>query len=63
MTASFSIIGQHDFNGLSDADILWRDTSGNISLWFMTGTAVSSATALGNVPTNWAVYGTGDLNR
>jgi probable HAF family extracellular repeat protein len=60
--ANLAIIGQLDFNGDGYADILWRDSSGNLSIWFMNGTQVSSTVAVGNVPNNWAVYGTGDLN-
>jgi uncharacterized membrane protein len=60
--ADLAIIGQRDFNGDGYADVLWRDSSGNLSIWFMNGTQVSSSVAVGNVPNNWAVYGTGDLN-
>jgi putative tryptophan/tyrosine transport system substrate-binding protein len=48
--------------GLSFADLLWRDTNGNMSIWFMSGTQVSSSVGLGNVPTNWSVVGIGDFN-
>jgi uncharacterized membrane protein len=60
--SNLAIIGQRDFNGDGYADILWRDSSGNLSISFMNGTQVSSTVAVGNVPNNWAVYGTGDLN-
>jgi probable HAF family extracellular repeat protein len=60
--SNMAIIGQRDFNGDGYADILWRDSSGNLSISFMNGTQVSSSVAVGNVPNNWAVYGTGDLN-
>ncbi len=46
--SNLSIIGQRDFNGDGYADILWRDSSGNISIWFMNGTQVSSAVTVGN---------------
>src|SRR6202040_3090429 len=62
VTSALSIIGQHDFNGDGKADIVWRDTSGNISMWFMNGAAVSSAAAVGNLASNWALHGTGDLD-
>jgi hypothetical protein len=32
------VVGTGDFNGDSNSDILWRDTSGNTSIWFMNGT-------------------------
>lgn len=62
LPANQAIIGQRDFNGDGYADILWRDSSGNLSIWFMNATQVASAVAVGNVPGNWAVNGTGDLN-
>jgi hypothetical protein len=44
-----------DFNGEGMSDLLWRDTSGDTSIWFMNGTAVSSIGAVGNIPTTWTV--------
>jgi hypothetical protein len=32
----------HDFNGDGKSDIVWRDTSGNVSIWLMNGATVSS---------------------
>jgi probable HAF family extracellular repeat protein len=60
--SNWAIVGQRDFNGDGYADILWRDSSGNLSIWFMNGAQVSSAVGVGNVPNNWAVHGTGDLS-
>ena len=37
------------------SDLLWRDTSGNTSMWFMNGTAVASTAGVGNIPTAWTV--------
>jgi probable HAF family extracellular repeat protein len=62
LPSNWAITGQRDFNGDGYADILWRDSSGNLAIWFMNGTQVSSSVALGSVPNNWAVFGTGDLN-
>jgi Putative peptidoglycan binding domain len=45
----------HDFNGDGFSDILWRDTSGNLSMWFMNGLQVSSAVPVGQVPIAWNV--------
>ena len=59
---SYSIIGQRDFNGDGNADLLWRDTGGNLYMWFMNGLTTSSSARLGNVPITWTVKGTGDMN-
>ena len=59
---TYSIVGQRDFNGDGNADLLWRDISGNLSMWFMNGLSVASTAAVGNVPTIWNVMGTGDMN-
>jgi hypothetical protein len=47
--------GDYDRDGKSD--ILWRDTSGNVSLWFMNGGQVTSSAGLGNVSTIWTIQG------
>jgi hypothetical protein len=54
----------HDYNGDGKSDILWRDTSGNVAIWEMTGTSVLNPTAsfVGNVATVWTIVGTGDFN-
>jgi hypothetical protein len=62
LPSTWSIIGQRDFNGDGNADILWRDSGGDLAIWLMNGTQVLSGVAVGNVPNNWAVYGTGDFN-
>jgi hypothetical protein len=59
---SYSIVGQRDFNGDGHADLLWRDTGGNLYMWFMNGLTMSSSASLGNVPITWTVKGTGDMN-
>jgi hypothetical protein len=45
--------GDYDADGMSD--LLWRDTSGNTSIWFISGTVVSSTAGVGNIPTTWTV--------
>jgi hypothetical protein len=68
--AAWAAVGQRDFTGTGftgsgnngDADVLWRDTSGNVGIWLMNGTKIVSSSVLGNVPTTWSVVGTGDFN-
>ncbi len=62
LPSGFSVVGQRDFDGDGKTDILWEDTSGNVSIWFLNGTQVASAAGVANVPTNWSVAGTGDFN-
>jgi len=57
-----TIAGIGDFDGNGSEDILWRDTSGNVSIWLMNGTSILSTTVLGNVPLTWTVAETGDYN-
>ena len=62
--ATWSIIGQRDFNGDGYTDFLWRDsTTGAVGIWFMNGFQITSTKALGVVPSNWVVYGTGNLDQ
>ena len=48
--------------GNGDADILWRDTLGNVGMWLMNSTQFLSGGVFGQVSTNWSVVGVGDLN-
>jgi hypothetical protein len=52
----------HDFNGDCQSDIVWRDSSGQLALWFMNGAAIASATSAGTVTTDWSVVGQRDFN-
>lgn len=42
-------------DGVGKSDIVWRDGSGNTSIWFMNGTQVSTAAGVGNIPGSWTV--------
>jgi len=59
---TYSIIGQRDFDGDGNADLLWRDTDGNLYLWFMKGLTLSSSAGIGHVSASWSIKGTGDFN-
>jgi hypothetical protein len=43
------ITGAGDLNGDGNADILWRDSAGNVAVWMMNGFLISSRVSLGNV--------------
>jgi VCBS repeat protein/FG-GAP repeat protein len=60
LPANWSIVGQRDFDGDGKSDILWRDTSGNVAIWFSGAQAQSAM--IGNLPTVWSIVGTGDFN-
>jgi hypothetical protein len=55
---TFSVAVTGDFDGNGTSDLLWRDTSGNTSIWFLNGLQVTSSVNLGNVPTSWSVQST-----
>jgi FG-GAP-like repeat/FG-GAP repeat len=62
-TPGSSILGQHDFDGDGNADILWRDSNGNDLITYMNGVnPYSNPLNLGAIPANFSVVGTGDLN-
>jgi hypothetical protein len=42
VATSWSMVQTGDYNGDGMSDLLWRDTSGNIAMWFLNGTAVGS---------------------
>jgi hypothetical protein len=52
----------HDYNGDGASDMAWRDQIGNAALWLMSGAAVASTGALGNIPISWSIVQTGDYN-
>ena len=65
--ASWSIADSSDFNGDGSTDVLWRQSSGSLSLWSMNGSTVTSSNAVtsqGNAvapDASWSVAGTGDF--
>jgi hypothetical protein len=44
-----------DFNGDRKSDLLWRDTAGDTSIWFMNGVSVASTGNVGIIPTIWTL--------
>ena len=37
----WSIVGAGDFDGDGKFDLLWRDTSGDMAIWFMNGAQIA----------------------
>ena len=48
------IVGTDDYNGDGKSDILWRNDSGAVGVWFMNGTAHTDA-APGSSVTTWQI--------
>lgn len=59
--SSFTTLGTNDFNGDGKGDILWRSSTGDLSLWFG---AVNGFTGgiIGASPAGWSLIGSGDIN-
>ena len=55
VSTSWSIVETGDFNGDGKADILWRDTGGNTTIWFMDGMQIVQSAGLGTVPLTWTI--------
>jgi len=62
--STWSIVGQRDFNGDGYADLLWRDTAGDVAIWLMNGTTILNPTTsyVATVSPAWSIVGTGDFN-
>ena len=45
------------YNGDGKSDILWRDNSGNVAIWFMNGAQVTQFAGVATVPTIWSIQG------
>jgi phospholipase/lecithinase/hemolysin len=59
---NWSIVGVGDFNGDGMSDILWRNnTNGNVAIWLMNGTTVTSSATFANLGA-YSVVGIGDFN-
>jgi hypothetical protein len=57
-----NVLASHDFDGDGKSDILWRDTSGNLAIWFMNGAQVLASSGVAAVPNVWSIVGQRDFN-
>jgi len=55
----WSVAETGDFNGDGKSDILWHDTSGDVGVWLMNGSQISTATAIVTAPTVWSIQSVG----
>ncbi|MBF0486691.1 MAG: VCBS repeat-containing protein, partial [Nitrospirae bacterium] len=65
LSSNWRIIGIGDFDGDGKSDILWRDTDGDIAIYFMRGTSILSNDIIvkyGKVSPLLAVAGIGDFD-
>jgi hypothetical protein len=60
---SWGVAVTGDFNGDGMSDILWSNTNGDTSIWYMTANGtqmqVLSVSDMGKVPPSWVVQGAG----
>ena len=57
------LAGRGDFNADCKSDLVWRNTSsGQVSIWLMNGTAMTSSGSPATVATSWSIKATGDFN-
>lgn len=52
----------NDFNGDGTADILWRHTSGTVSIWSLSGLTLLGTRLYEGVSNDWTIVGAGDFN-
>jgi hypothetical protein len=64
--SAWGIVGTADFNADGIPDILWRNTSGDNAIWYMTGEKGSTLSSYEYLPpvtdTAWNIVGTTDLD-
>ncbi len=59
----WEIIGTGNFHGDGNEDILWRNTStGEVYIWQMNGTTITSMGSPGTVDLGWEIKGIGDFH-
>jgi VCBS repeat-containing protein len=54
----------HDFNGDGNSDVVWRDDSGRVYFWGMTGLQTNGEGSVAHAPVtnDWHIQGSGDFN-
>jgi FG-GAP-like repeat len=55
-------VAENDFDGDGKSDILWRNDSGLVYIWYMDGTTIVSDGSVFNLSSDWHYQDTGDFN-
>lgn len=61
----WQVAGTGDFDGDGQGDILWRNTNGQVEIWFMSDSYVVWTSNPGGTDPNhiWSIQGVGDFNK
>jgi glucose/arabinose dehydrogenase len=51
-----------DYNNDGRGDLLFRDTAGALTAWYLNGTGAPQSVSFGTLPAGWSVVGTSDFN-
>jgi hypothetical protein len=60
---NWQLVGGGDLDGDGNTDLVWRHaTTGDVAVWFVNGTSLTSATVFANVQENWQITAFGDFD-
>ena len=59
---TYGIADTHDFNGDTNSDILWRNASGDLAMWLMSGSTFIQGIDLGPVDASWSIVAQRDFD-
>ncbi len=59
---SWGVAGIGTFDNNTRSDILWRNTSGDVAVWYMNGGTVTASSIIGGTDKIWSIVGVGDFN-